>query len=439
LRSSECQVSEDGKTQAIAFFHLDGTQQQEPIPLGPQEFSNRASFARIHPTVILLDLLSERQLPWGQAGEELVKSLSRLEWADGVYIYVLTNTGTFYAVRPLPRAEGGFRPAQASWTQQIRSLFDRVSRDFAGFRPIDDQDPGWRAQLTLQALSQFASQMAVIPGRKTLVWITHGIPSAIPGIAEDQMIDLMPLVRLLGEAFVQSNTAVYTVAQSAAGAGGPIGYSLETLQTISGLTGGRAYSSDAIENAITDATTDVHASYVVGYYPKRQQRDGKFHKLRVACARKGVRPLTKQGYWAFHVQATPDQREQEAIAAAIDRPFDDPTIGLRTTISSVLEKPQTFRVQIRVDAADLLLLKQNDRYSGQLGLGLMGSGEGVAQPVTPAPLQLSLTREQFEQVAKHGIEITRDLAVDRTTQAIRVVVFDRNSNLTESVTIPIEH
>jgi hypothetical protein len=259
--------------------------------------------------------------------------------------------------------------------------------------------------------------MAVIPGRKTLVWITHGIPSAIPGITEDQMINLLPLIRLLGEAFVQSNTAVYTVAQSAEGAGARMGSSLETLQMLSALSGGRAFSSDAIENAITDAITDARGSYVVGYYPKRQQSDGKFHKLRVTCARKGVRLLTKQGYWASPPQATPDQREQEAIAAAADRPFDDPAIGLRATISSALEKPQTFRVQIRVDAADLLLLKQNDRYSGQLGLGLVASsGEEVVHPVTPAPFQLSLTWEQSNKLRR---TVSRSRRIWRSTAPLK--------------------
>src|SRR5579864_287422 len=58
LRSDDCRVAEDGKTQAIGYFHFDGNRREAIVSLGPHEFSNHASFARIHPTVILLDLLS---------------------------------------------------------------------------------------------------------------------------------------------------------------------------------------------------------------------------------------------------------------------------------------------------------------------------------------------------------------------------------------------
>ena len=165
----------------------------------------------------------------------------------------------------LPRNEADLRAENPAWTQQIRAQFDVVSRDLEAFRPLDDRDPAWRAQLTLQSLGQFASNMAAIPWPKNLIWITHGVPSAVPGMSEDDMIDLTPQLRHLAEAFAQSSIAVYTVAQSASGAGAALGYSWETLQLISGLTGGRAYASDNVNAAITGALTDARGSYVVGY------------------------------------------------------------------------------------------------------------------------------------------------------------------------------
>jgi VWFA-related protein len=422
LRSGECQVSEDGKHQVIALFHYDGNRQQKTAPAGPEEFSNRDS-SIAHPTVILLDLLSERVLTWGQAGEELVKSLQSVQSGESLYLYVLTSQGTFEPVHPLPRTEAELRAASTSWTQQIRPLFDVVSHDLAGFRPVDDREPWLRSQLTVRALGSFASSLSEIPGRKNLVWITHGIPTVVPGLSTDQPIDIRPQLKQLGESFVQANVAVYTVAQSASGAGESMGYSWETLQLISSLTGGRSYSSDSIGSAITDAMADAQGSYIVGYYPSREKDDSKFHKVRITCARKGLRLLTKAGYWAFPVQSNA-QREQTALEAAAASPFDNPGIGLRVALLPLKQTLTTARIQIHVDSADL--------PSPDLAIKLVAySANGTVQRAGTTPFP-----PNQEQAAK-DIEVSGTLAIDNATQNIRVIIFDRNSNLTGSVTIPL--
>ena len=423
LRSGECQVSEDGKRQVIALFHRDGNRRQKADPTSPREFSNRDGSV-VHPTVILLDLLSERVLTWGQAAGELVKALESVQSGDGLYLYVLTNQGTFYQVHALPKTEEELRAETSAWIQQILPLFDQVSHDLGGFRPVDDHDSWFRAALTMRSLGQFASSLAGIPGQKNLVWITHGIPTVVPGYGPDEPVDLRHQLQQLGESFVQANVAVYTVAQSASGAGESMGYSWETLQLLSSRTGGRPYSSDNIANAITDAVADAEGSYIVGYYPRREKDDGKYHKVRVTCARKGLRVLTKEGYWALPTQFTPAEREQAALEAAAVSPFDNPGIGMRISISPIQKPSTTARVQIQVDSTDL---------SPDLAIGLVTyAANGTVQNIATAPFH-----PNQPQNARKEIEVSRDLAIDDATQNIRVIVFDGNSNLTGSVTIPI--
>jgi VWFA-related protein len=432
LRSSECQVSEDGKRQEIALFHYDGNQRQKAAPAGPQEFSNRDGFA-VHPTIILLDLLSERLLTWEQAEGELVKALEGVPSGDGLYLYILMNQGGFYAVHALPKAEAELRAGNPHWTQEVRPLLDQVSRELAGFRPVDDQDPWLRTQLAIRALGQFASSLAEIPGRKNLVWITHGIPTVIPGITLQEPLDLRPQLKQLGEGFAQANVAVYTVFQSASGAGESMGYSWESLQLLSSLTGGRPYASDNIESAINEATADAWASYLVGYYPSREKDDGKFHKLRVTCARKGLRLQTKAGYWAFPVQSSPAEREQAALEAASVSRFDNSGIGLNLTVSPYAKPLTTARVQIHIDAGALPPPDKSDRHPRDLAIKLVAYTEnGTIQRATTTQFPTNP-----EQAGKQEIEFSRDVAIDDATRNIRVIVFDGNLNLTGSVTIPI--
>ena len=260
----------------------------------------------------------------------------------------------------------------------------------------------------------------------------------VPGVSDDEPVDLTPKLRELSETFVQSGVAVYTVAQSASGAGANMGYSWETLQLVSGLTGGRTYSSDNAEHAIAEAMADARGSYVLEYYPRREKDDSKYHKLRVTCSRKGVRLETKEGYWAFPAQSSPAGTEKSAIDTAAVSPFDDSAIGLTASISLADSIPRTAHVQIRVDSEDLALPGQNDRYLGDLAIGVITySSNGKVQSMATAPFQASFTQAQVQQAAKSGIEVARDVAIDGATQKIRVVVFDRNSNLTGSVTIPL--
>ena len=430
LRGSECQASEDGKHQPFAFFHYDGEKRKQITPAGPGEFSNREGPAA-HPTIILLDLLSERLLTWGQAGDELVHALMRMESSRGLYLYVLTNRGALYPVHPLPRNEAELRTANPEWTQRIRPLFEVVTRDLAGFRPMDDHDPAWRAQLTFQAMGQFASYVGAIPGQKNLVWITHGVPRVVPGIDPDNPIDLLPQLQLLGESLARANVALYTVAQSASGAGALISDSSMTLELLSNLTGGRSYSSDSVEKAISEARADSNGSYYAGYRPQHPSGDAKYHKIHVTCMRKGMRLQTRQGYWDFPSQI---DQEQAAFEAAADSPFDDPRIGLKATVAPIVEAPGMLRVRIRVDAGDLLLPNPDNHY--ELALGVVTfSADGKMQNVSTAPVPLSAG--QIEQATTSGIEVTRDVTIDTATERLRIVVSDRGSSASGSLTIPI--
>ena len=55
------------------------------------------------------------------------------------------------------------------------------------------------------------------------------------------------------------------------------------------------YQGSDVERAIGQALGDVRGRYQVGY---EGAADGKYHKLRVACTRKGVKVDAAKGYFA---------------------------------------------------------------------------------------------------------------------------------------------
>jgi VWFA-related protein len=70
---------------------------------------------------------------------------------------------------------------------------------------------------------------------------------------------------------------------------------LGMLEQFADLTGGKAYDND-IEKAVKEALAASRSGYVIEYDAPRL--DGKYHKIRVTCSRKGVHLQVKQGYYA---------------------------------------------------------------------------------------------------------------------------------------------
>jgi Ca-activated chloride channel family protein len=75
---------------------------------------------------------------------------------------------------------------------------------------------------------------------------------------------------------------------------------LERLRDAVAASGGRvihAPSPDGIEATFGSVVQELHDHYVLGYYPSRLRRDGRWHKVRVDVTRPGVTVRTGAGYF----------------------------------------------------------------------------------------------------------------------------------------------
>jgi hypothetical protein len=108
------------------------------------------------------------------------------------------------------------------------------------------------------------------------------------------------------------------------------------------LTGGRAYQNNDIVGAIKQAINDAKQSYLLSYAPPPENWDGKYHKVRITCRRKGVKLQTRQGYHAFAEQGASGKQVQDAMEAAILSPFDAAEVGLRAIASPLTGETPPF-------------------------------------------------------------------------------------------------
>jgi VWFA-related protein len=432
LRAGDIQIREDGTARSVVFFRF-ARSKSTLSPPGPGEFTNRPAAA---PTLILLDRWNERMLTMASAWQDIRAALAHLETVDRVYVYFLTSHGDLFPVHPLPEANADLRVADPPTSAELVAKLNEAVRTMEGLRATDALDPVLRANTTFQALEGLFSRMASIAGRKNLIWVTHGLPLnvSLPG---GGWADFTVPVQNLSQAAARSQVAIYTVVQSAEGAGAdPTDAAKQTLQMFSALTGGRSYASGKSESAIQDALADSRGSYRLACYSPVRENDRKEHKIRVESVRKGVRLLTREGYFGNATEPDPDRLAEAAFSGESHCPFDATEIALRVAMS---RKPPAGIVHfdVYVDPADVLLERRGEGFQGSLTVMFALYRNSVLQGVLP-PIQkdLTFTQEQFNSVLKDGIVIPQDVTVSDQIQQVRVMVFDRTLHGLGSVTIP---
>jgi len=449
LTREDFQVFDGGKLQHIASFRRNDVKPLRAAPPQPNEYSNRSGAPLSRATVILFDLLNARFDDRAYAASQLIPALQHVEASDSLFLYILTMDGTLYPVHPLPDPETTARTPAKPWTDDIKPLLDEAARKLFVLRPlnllVDD-----RVRMTYGALEALAARVAETPGRKSIIWISHGMPISIGARsgAFDE-IDYTPLLQRLTATLDRANVAVYPVRQPgslAPGAAAPgstdapsMGLaSIETLEEFAGLTGGRAYGTVDIAGAIAQAARDARMSYLIAYDPPLDKWDGKYHKIRVACSRKGVRLQTKQGYYAFAGEAHEGDQEKAAIQTAISSPFDIPEIGLYARLAPSGKTPRAMNLTIRIDAADILLAREGELFTGQLAVAIAGYlADGRAEVPPPGTFAIRLSPEQREQAMQQALSLVRLVTLPPAIRKIRVIVYDRASGAVGSLTVPV--
>jgi VWFA-related protein len=455
LTADDFQITDAGKPEKISFFRRDAesSHQNQAPTSGPNQFSNRAKGESRNATVVLFDLLNLGYGARGLAANQMVQDFSRLKSADSLYLYLLSVNGKFFQVRGIsPEKPSSPDPSEAPWTQQIKPLMDAALRAVIGFRS-PDIDVFVRTQLTFAALEALGEQLSAVPGRKIIVWVTDGVPVALGENRSDTgfPIDFTPQIRQLSQVLERSNIAIYPVRQimlgrsdnigaesGGAGATGGAGTGLQSIATLdlfADVTGGRRSTTKDIGDVVQQAENDLQFYYQIGYSVPPSNWDNKFHKLRVTSKRKGLRIQAKTGYYAW--KGPVGGRTQSAFTATAATPFDAEEIGLRATVSADPQNHAAALVNLRIDARDIALAQEGDRYTGHLEVmseGYLPNGLITSGPVTP--LDIDYSAAERDQALRDGIGITEKLTASQGETRFRVMVFDRGSNAVGSITVP---
>ena len=430
LTRDDFTVSDQGKPQTIVFFRRnEGAPETQPP--GPGEYANRPGGALPHSTVILFDLLNQNQPDRLDTWRRLGRSLPQLESGDSVYFYLLTLEGTLNPIHPI----GGKSGDDQTWPRQVEKILDKAMKNASHARPAGMGDEEV-VKKTYVALETLGNQLAAIPGRRDIVWITGGVPnvwnpkSPCNGDWIDCALYVPHLSVTLDRDAVAVNPLSYSSSQTPSGS--------RDIEQMATLTGGRTYFGDDIRAVVKQVTRDSVGGYSIAYEPQPDNWDNQFHKIRVTCERKGIKLQVRQRYYALPDQRPPQARQQAALGAAFQNPSDTPDIGLRAKVSLSTGSQSTAHLEIRINPADLLLREDAGQFNCDLALVLSGLGANgpVGEPAA-SYINLHLTREQRDMVLKEGVPISKDYPLNAAIQKIRLLVLDQGTNTVGALTIPI--
>ena len=75
----------------------------------------------------------------------------------------------------------------------------------------------------------------------------------------------------------------------------------EVLKKLAEATGGRMLEVrgiDKLTTALDEISDELHHQYSLGYYPERQNWDGRFRKIQIVTQEQGYKVYARKGYYA---------------------------------------------------------------------------------------------------------------------------------------------
>jgi VWFA-related protein len=453
LTSEDFTLLDNGKPREIALFSVSSSQTAGPAsaPLPAGVVSNRlerGSEALENATVLLID---RRNTPWNDqlfAIQRIVKFLQtrrdRYSKPDRIGIYIFGTDGSLQVVREIT---------------DDAELLNRAANSLrAGDSGMsEDRIPANRAMDTKQVLEAIARHLASVPGRKSLVWVTTGFPLGVPGQQPD--FDVNSPIDEAARALNDANVALYpvdarglvgalsgTTAISDAESGGPRSPAqlasqmhagggflsgTDTMSRLADLTGGQVlYNANGIEDSIRKALDDSELTYTLGFYPAQEERDGVWHKVKVAVARRGVRVRYREKYFASRTLA--EASGHPTLSELLKGPLDATQLELITETLPDRARPGCWQVRASVDLYGVHLENQNNTWSGAVDVSFFVEGSKTARTITR---KVEIPDKQLAAALEKGIAVNDSIAMNGPAGELRIVAQDRATGAAGSVRV----
>ena len=242
----------------------------------------------------------------------------------------------------------------------------------------------------LQALRTVAKQLEHIDQKKSLIYFSNGMTRT--GIENQSEL------RAATNAAVRANMAIYTMdirglqaivpggeAQSASlrGVSAYSGQSMqnafdsnfssqETLVTLAGDTGGRAYlDSNDLGKIYKGVQNDTSTYYMLGYHSTNPARDGRYRHITVKLKQPGMKVEYRKGYYApsdYKHSNDEDRERQLDEELASDLPSTDLHVYFTASYFRVSDDKFSIPVSLVVPGSEIPFAQKSDQDKATLDI-----------------------------------------------------------------------
>src|SRR5579859_695731 len=510
LKKEDFTVLENGKQQSISTFEEINTS-SAPIKrpaLNATQFSNVyiGSPEPRRVTIMVLDSINTPYLDQTTARKELIKYISRnLKNSDLIALMAMDRKGVHMIhdfssspemlIAALRRVTGALPNMNASDSAALANGADTstlsdantidttsLDNEAEALQSFMDQSDNLVARYrqaeavedTFKNFLNIAQAFSGVPGRKSIVWLTGGLPfNLYDQSAEPTGRDLSGLYQRTLQMMNQANIAVYPVdvrgrmnwGYGNASASAALGQSAQSFRTggqvnimttsaieagnhqnlndFAEMTGGRAfYNSNDLASGMQQASNDAAAYYMLGYYLDRKIDRAGWRKLKVKVDHPGAHVLARSGFFVTQATVDPSVDKRYDIVAALNSPLDSTAlpIGMRWMGIQPVSGSDKYRAKFAIVAPPKTIsvdASSKNHFSVELvAQPRAADGTPVEGGISPV-ISGDLSPENLEKFQKTGFVYSGALELPQGEYTVRFVMRDDISGNVGSVSAPL--
>jgi VWFA-related protein len=364
----------------------------------------------------------------------------------------------------------GFNTASGQGYDEGSTGTTEGTADTGGSFTADDTEFNiFNTDRRLEALRTIAKQLEPIDQKKSLIYFSSGMTRT--GVENQSEL------RAATNAAVRANMAIYTMdirgleaivpggeAQSASlrGVSAYSGQSMsnafdsnfssqETLVTLAGDTGGRAYlDSNDFSKVYKGVQADTSTYYMLGYHSTNLARDGRYRHITVKLNQPGMKLEYRKGYYApsdFKHSNDDDRERQLDEELASDLPTTDLHVYFTASYFRTGEDKFSVPVSLVVPGSEIPFVQKSDQDKATLDIiGLISDEK--KRPISDVRDTVKLAVSASREVRRKNVQYNTQLFLPsgkyhakfvlRENQTGRMGLFETDLNIPDFKNQPLK-
>lgn len=310
-------------------------------------------------------------------------------------------------------------------------------------------------ETTLRALRQIAESYSGVPGRKSLIWVTGGLPFEAddPSAFEFGSAEMLSRYEATWNALNDSQITVYPLDMGGLFNPGFISPkfrrviryrravdSVSNLETLAKMTGGRFCEHKMnLSGCYAQAQNDASHYYLLGYYTDQAKGKAGWRKLDVSLDKPQMVVRARSSYYVPNKPRNPLKAEREDIDTAAISPTDFTAVPMLVRWTGRSTEAGKIKMNFRINVASPgITLDENTRQLALVFAAFAKTPTGGIAGDFVKELQGTLPVTTAAEIALHGVLYDGAISVPPGKYTVRFVVRDNPSGRLGSVSVPVE-